>query len=99
MGADVFRIAEGRTDTPHRPGVNVPPGSKSRACPHRGSPGTWEALVVPPSSGQGCRLPKSQVHGTQIPPAVEANRGQGWYRDASASEARRDDGKGVGASA
>ena len=99
MGADAVKIAEGSTDTPHWPGVNVPPGSKSRACPHGGSPGTWEALVVPPSSGQGCRTCKSQVRGNQIPPAVEANSGQGWYRGASASEAHRDDGKGVGASA
>jgi len=99
VGADVVRLAEGSTDTLQWPGVNVPPGSQSRACPHGGSPGTWEALVVPPSPGQGCRTPKSQVHGNQIPPAVEANCGQGWYRDASASEVHRDDGKGVGASA
>jgi len=99
VGADVVNFAESSTDTPHWLGVNVPPGSKNRACPHEGFPGTWEALVVPPSSGQGYRTFKSQVHGNQVPPAVEANSGQGWYRDASASEAHRDDGKGVGASA
>ena len=99
MGADAVGLVEGSTDTPQWPGVNVPPGSESRACPHEGSPGTWEALVVPPPSGQGCRTSKSQVHGDQTPPAVEANCGQGRYRDASASEAHRDDGKGVGASA
>jgi hypothetical protein len=99
VGADAVGMVEGSTDTPHWPGVNVPPGSKGRACPHGGSPGTWEALVTPPLSGQGYRTNKSQVHGNQIPPAVEANCGQGWYRDASASEAHRDGGKGVGASA
>ena len=99
MGADVVNFAEGSTDTPDWPGVNVPPGSKSRACPQGGSPGTWEALVVPPLSGQGCRTFKSQAHGNQVPPAVGANCGQGRYRGASASEAHRDDGKGVGASA
>jgi hypothetical protein len=99
VGADVVRMAEGSTDTPQWHGVKVPPGSESRACPHEGSPGTWEALVVPPLSGQGYRTYISQVHGNQFPPAVEANCGQGWYRDASASEAPRDDSKGVGASA
>jgi len=99
VGADAVGIAEGSTDTPPWPGVKVPPGSKSRACPSWGSPGTWEALVVPPLSGQGCRTFKSQVHGIESSPAVGANSGQGRYRDASASEAPRDDGKGVGASA
>lgn len=31
-------------------GIEVPPGSESRACAHGGFPGTWEARCVPPSS-------------------------------------------------
>jgi len=31
-------------------GIEVPPGSESRACAHEGFPGTWEARCFPPSN-------------------------------------------------
>ncbi len=47
VGADVVEKTEGSTEVPRWPGAEVPPGSESRACPQRGSPGTWEALPPP----------------------------------------------------
>ena len=47
MGADVVKKTEGSTEAPRWPGVEVPPGSESRACTQWGSPGTWEGLPPP----------------------------------------------------
>ena len=51
MGADVVEKAEGSTKVPRWPGAEVPPGSESRACPQRGSPGTWEACATKAEGG------------------------------------------------
>lgn len=37
----------GRVGTPYRPGVSVPPGSKTRANRHQDSPGTREVCTPP----------------------------------------------------
>ena len=49
----VFNIAEGNIRTTIGKFVLTPPGSKSRACRHVGSPGTWEAQTSPPSNFPG----------------------------------------------
>lgn len=41
-------MAEGRMEMPQWLGIEVPPGSESRACAHEGFPGTWEARCFPP---------------------------------------------------
>jgi hypothetical protein len=48
------------------PGVEIPSGSKSRACTHGGSPETWEVLSPPPNPGDwepGDQFPR-QIGGT-----------------------------------
>jgi hypothetical protein len=45
-------LAEGNIDVLERkraqgPGTEVPPGSETRACTQKGSPGTWEAPWLP----------------------------------------------------
>lgn len=47
-GADAVEVAEGIILAQDGIWVKVPPGSKSRACAHWGSRGTWETLSSPP---------------------------------------------------
>lgn len=51
--ADVVCLTEGSTPRTALAMVRVaPPGSKSRACLHWGSPGTWEGLSSPLEDGR-----------------------------------------------
>lgn len=43
MGADDVPSSEGHAEVLQRPGTEVPPGSKSRACMQWDSLGTWES--------------------------------------------------------
>ena len=47
--ADAVFPAEGNILAWVSKSARVPPGSKSRACRHWGSPGTWEVLSSPPN--------------------------------------------------
>jgi hypothetical protein len=46
-GADAVKRAEGNRSLLYGLGETPPPGSKARACLHRGRPGTWETLQPP----------------------------------------------------
>jgi hypothetical protein len=48
VGADTIPNVEGNILVVGGTDTKIPPGSKSRACRHWGSPGTWEILSSPP---------------------------------------------------
>ena len=76
---DDFASSEGNIEPPQGPGVSTSPGSKSRACTHWDSPGTWEALVIstqkirPRTGGQNPKTPCRQ--GASTDPAIDTGRG------------------------
>jgi len=99
MGADVVRGAEGSTEAPKWPGVEVPSGSESRA---------W-AQGVPQEPGRPCRsreertrsgetgLPNPWPVGGSARPHGSEQAGAERYRRARGTEARREGRQGVGA--
>src|SRR5437764_2610240 len=92
-------MAEGSTEASRGPDAEVPPGSKSRACARRGSPGTWESLPSP----RGDRHGDSRVNKAPGPPVAALGRRRERrtkrkerYRQAKDNEARRDGRQAVG---
>jgi hypothetical protein len=91
--AGAVEASDGRTEMPQRLGMEVSPGSKSRARLDRGSPGTWETRPSPerkdPVGEPGHQNPGLRVqHGgaagakQDVQPGTPAQgderRGDGW---------------------
>lgn len=75
----------------------VPPGWQSRACAHKGSPGTWEVLSPPPgctASGTPVNCPGPRLGAAAAGSELQARR---WYRLARETGAGRDGRQEVGA--
>jgi hypothetical protein len=72
-GALVVDTSGGRVGTPQRPGVSVPPGSKTQAYRQQGPPGTWEVCRLQRLHPSGPGTPHSKAPG----PPQERLRGEG----------------------
>src|SRR3990167_7959090 len=84
-------MAEGRMEMPQWLGIEVPPGSESRACTHEGFPGTWETRCVPPPN-TGTERPEPNFPGLRRRgrSAAGATQSTRWgYGGATRKEHRR----------
>ena len=68
--------------------AEVPPGSESRACTHRGSPGTWEILSSPslwrPGGTPGHQMPRPTS--AALAAGGSETTSAAWYRRAKATK-------------
>ncbi len=86
----------------HNPGARrhhtrILPGSESRACMHRGSPGTWETLSSPPRNTDGGTGDSTEPCLAALGRASERTSKRSAVSEGEGNEARRDGWQGVGA--